>query len=57
YYSFFTGQTSQITLINFKYPLNNYELTNTDTLCLSNEILNEKATLINTKSIIMICSN
>lgn len=38
YISFFALKPSQITLINFKYPLQDYQLFMFDPLCISNEV-------------------
>lgn len=56
YYSFFSlSDDTFVTLENFKYPVNNYNLLLNDTRCISNEIV-DFAKLITNKDIIFIKS-
>ncbi|WP_423362880.1 thiamine diphosphokinase [Mycoplasma sp. P36-A1] len=56
YFSFFNIEDNTIiTLKNFEYPLNDYLLKSDDTLCISNEILNNSEIITN-KDIIMVAS-
>lgn len=41
FYSFFSYDEATISLIGFKYPLNNYILKRFDPLCISNEVVNK----------------
>lgn len=41
YYSFYALQDSVLSLKGFKYPLNNYKLKMYDSLCVSNELLED----------------
>lgn len=47
---------SIITLTGFKYNLNNYKLTNTDPLCISNEIINNPIIKIHSGRVLIIYS-
>lgn len=55
YCSFFAIKEGLITLKGFKYPLNNYNLTHDDTLCISNEI-KENAVVETSEDIIVVLS-
>ncbi|HEY8444866.1 MAG TPA: thiamine diphosphokinase [Bacilli bacterium] len=59
YISFFSvDENTVISLKGFKYNLNNYQLKNYDSICLSNEIVEEKGILeTNNKKILVIQSN
>ncbi len=58
YLSFLTLDECNLTLKGFKYPLNNYHLTNRDTLPLSNELTEEKGSVIvNNGNVLIIMSN
>lgn len=45
FYSFFSNISSIISLKGFKFDLDNYELFDRDTLCISNELVNSNGTL------------
>lgn len=54
YVSFFAFEDTYITLAGFKYPLDNYFLTKSDPLCLSNEIVSNIGRVYSQKPIIVI---
>lgn len=54
YYSFFTNSTSFITLKGFQYDLDNYCLTHTDNLCLSNELLLDEGYVICDNKVVLV---
>ena len=47
----------KLNLINFKYPLNDFDLKSSDPLCLSNEVLNESSISFDEGLILMIKSS
>ena len=57
YVSFFAVEKATVTLQGFSYDLNEYVLDCKDVLCLSNEILNKKGTVITTGQLWCIQSN
>ncbi len=57
YVSFFSLAKGKISLRNFKYEIDNYELDELDSLCLSNEILDEYAEVENTMPVLCIKSH
>ena len=57
FYSFFSNGNSIISLKGFKFELDNYELLDNDTLCISNELLSSNGTLqVNSGSCILVRS-
>ncbi len=57
YISFFSLEKGLISLNGFKYPLDSYCLSEQDTLCLSNELVNDQGTVVCQMPVICIQSN
>ena len=56
YISFFNYKNANISLEGFKYPLLNYELKKYDSLCISNEIINNGEIIVNKGKVLVILS-